>query len=130
MELHRGICPLPLQRLIAHLVTIPHPYFSGTTQDLCNVIEAVFIHGLKDAFFVKNSRYSKYPEPNFWPFASKITHKGIRNQIAAFKQIKSEIGKARVRFHPLIAQRHNSPLTHSPPPPFRHGYGLCSTKVP
>lgn len=37
--------------------------FSDTNQAICNVIEAVFIHGLKDAFFLKGSRYSKYPEP-------------------------------------------------------------------
>ncbi|KAI1727702.1 putative zinc-RING and/or ribbon domain-containing protein [Ditylenchus destructor] len=48
------------------------------TQALCNVLEAVFIHGLKDAFFVKNSRYFKYPEP-----------------ITSLKQIRNEVGKAR-----------------------------------
>uniref|UniRef100_A0AC34R9A4 RUN domain-containing protein n=1 Tax=Panagrolaimus sp. JU765 TaxID=591449 RepID=A0AC34R9A4_9BILA len=64
-------------------------------QAICNVIEAVFIHGLKDAFFLKGSRFSKYPEPNFWPFVSKFTHRSIKNQIGDLKQIKSEIGKAR-----------------------------------
>ena len=42
---------------------VSHVYFSDTTQAICNVIEAIFIHGLKDAFFLKSSRYSKYPEP-------------------------------------------------------------------
>uniref|UniRef100_A0A914ZF33 RUN domain-containing protein n=1 Tax=Panagrolaimus superbus TaxID=310955 RepID=A0A914ZF33_9BILA len=69
--------------------------FDDTVQAICNVIEAVFIHGLKDAFFLKGSRFSKYPEPNFWPFVSKFTHRSIKNQIGDLKQIKSEIGKAR-----------------------------------
>uniref|UniRef100_A0AC35FRA6 RUN domain-containing protein n=1 Tax=Panagrolaimus sp. PS1159 TaxID=55785 RepID=A0AC35FRA6_9BILA len=69
--------------------------FDDTVQAICNVIESVFIHGLKDAFFLKGSRFSKYPEPNFWPFVSKFTHRSIKNQIGDLKQIKSEIGKAR-----------------------------------
>ncbi|VDM41731.1 unnamed protein product [Toxocara canis] len=32
-------------------------------QTICNIVEAVFIHGLKDPFFVRGSRYAKYPEP-------------------------------------------------------------------
>ncbi|CAD5211006.1 unnamed protein product [Bursaphelenchus okinawaensis] len=64
-------------------------------QAVCNTIEAIFIHGLKDAFFLKGSRYSKYPEPNFWPFVSKFTHKSVKNQINGQNQIKNEIGKGR-----------------------------------
>ncbi|CAD5215331.1 unnamed protein product [Bursaphelenchus xylophilus] len=64
-------------------------------QAVCNAIEAIFIHGLKDAFFLKGSRYSKYPEPNFWPFVSKFTHRSIQSQISSQNQIKNEIGKGR-----------------------------------
>ena len=68
---------------------------SEATLTLCNVTEAIFIHGLKDPFFLKGSRYAKYPEPNFWPFLYKYTHKSIKNQIDGLNQIKTEIGKAR-----------------------------------
>ncbi|KAI6188316.1 RUN domain containing protein [Aphelenchoides besseyi] len=68
---------------------------SETDQAICNVMESVFIHGLMDAFFLKGSRYAKYPEPNFWPFVSKLTHGYIKNQINGLTLIKSEIGKAR-----------------------------------
>lgn len=36
---------------------------SDVVQGICNVIEAIFIHGLRDPFFLKGSRYAKYPEP-------------------------------------------------------------------
>uniref|UniRef100_F1KTF9 Pleckstriny domain-containing family M member 3 n=1 Tax=Ascaris suum TaxID=6253 RepID=F1KTF9_ASCSU len=65
------------------------------TQTICNIVEAIFIHGLKDPFFVRGSRYAKYPEPNFWPLLHKYTHVSIMNQISAAKHIKSDIGKAR-----------------------------------
>ncbi|KAK6047724.1 RUN domain protein, partial [Cooperia oncophora] len=68
---------------------------SEITQNICNVIEAIFIHGLRDPFFVKGSRYAKYPEPNFWPFVSKYSHKSITSEINSLKQIKSEIGRGR-----------------------------------
>jgi hypothetical protein len=48
-----------------------------------------------DAFFLKGSRFSRYPEPNIWPFISKFTHGSIKKQILALKQIKTEIGKSR-----------------------------------
>uniref|UniRef100_A0A914VPX6 RUN domain-containing protein n=2 Tax=Plectus sambesii TaxID=2011161 RepID=A0A914VPX6_9BILA len=68
---------------------------SDATQAVCNVIESIFIHGLRDPFFVKGSRYAKYPEPNFWPFISKFSHRSIRSQISGLKQIRSEVGRAR-----------------------------------
>uniref|UniRef100_A0A1I8E8G5 RUN domain-containing protein n=1 Tax=Wuchereria bancrofti TaxID=6293 RepID=A0A1I8E8G5_WUCBA len=66
-----------------------------STQILCNTVEALFIHGLKTAFFQKKPRSSRYPEPNFWPFVSKYTHKAVLDQIATSNQIKTEIGKSR-----------------------------------
>ncbi|KAI6184093.1 RUN domain-containing protein [Aphelenchoides bicaudatus] len=72
---------------------------SDVEQQICNVIEAIFIHGLLDAFFLKGSRYSKarffYPDPNIWPLISKFIHVSNKKQISALKQIKTEIGKAR-----------------------------------
>ncbi|VDN04494.1 unnamed protein product [Thelazia callipaeda] len=83
-------------------------YPSGTavskesTQILCNTIEALFIHGLKAAFFLKKQRSSKYPEPNFWPFVCKYTHKAVLDQIAASNQIKTEVGKSRAWIRILL----------------------------
>lgn len=68
---------------------------SEITQNLCNSIEAIFIHGLRDPFFLKGTRYAKYPEPNFWPFVSKFSHRSITNQISCLGQVRSEIGKSR-----------------------------------
>ncbi|VDK67158.1 unnamed protein product [Litomosoides sigmodontis] len=66
-----------------------------STQILCNAVEALFIHGLKTVFFQKKPRSSRYPEPNFWPFVSKYTHRSVLDQIATSNQIKTEIGKSR-----------------------------------
>ncbi|MFH4975028.1 hypothetical protein AB6A40_001737 [Gnathostoma spinigerum] len=68
---------------------------NDTSQALCNVVEAAFIHGLRDPFFAKASRYAKYPEPNFWPFLYKYTHVSIKKQIASLNQIRTDIGRAR-----------------------------------
>uniref|UniRef100_A0A915PVS1 RUN domain-containing protein n=1 Tax=Setaria digitata TaxID=48799 RepID=A0A915PVS1_9BILA len=73
-----------------------------STQILCNTIEALFIHGLRTTFFQKKSRVSRYPEPNFWPFVSKYTHKAVLDQIAASSQIKTEIGKSRAWIRILL----------------------------
>ncbi|CAI2330780.1 unnamed protein product [Caenorhabditis sp. 36 PRJEB53466] len=68
---------------------------SEITQNLCNSIEAIFIHGLRDPFFLKGTRYAKYPEPNFWPFVSKFSPHVTLHQIACLGQIRTEIGKGR-----------------------------------
>ncbi|PAV59363.1 hypothetical protein WR25_21406 [Diploscapter pachys] len=68
---------------------------SDVVQGICNVIEAIFIHGLRDPFFLKGSRYAKYPEPNFWPFVSKFSHPSITSQIRSLSMINTEIGKSR-----------------------------------
>lgn len=73
-----------------------------STQILCNTIETLFIHGLKTAFFQKKPRSSRYPEPNFWPFVSKYTHRAVLDQIAASNQIKTEIGKSRAWIRILL----------------------------
>ncbi|CAJ0607999.1 unnamed protein product [Cylicocyclus nassatus] len=77
---------------------------SEITQNICNVVEAMFIHGLRDPFFVKGSRYAKYPEPNFWPFVSKYTHKSITTEIKSLNQIRSEIGRGRAWIRIVLNQ--------------------------
>lgn len=36
---------------------------SDLTTSLCNVVEAIFINGLKDPFYIKGTRHNKYPQP-------------------------------------------------------------------
>ncbi|KAH7727338.1 RUN domain containing protein [Aphelenchoides avenae] len=82
-------------KVAAQKLSLDGSLSNDINQDICNIMEAIFIHGLKDAFFLKGSRHSKYPEPNFWPFVSKFTHRSIQTQIDSQKQIRNEIGKAR-----------------------------------
>ncbi|KAK6733114.1 hypothetical protein RB195_017090 [Necator americanus] len=77
---------------------------SEITQNICSVIEAIFIHGLRDPFFVKGSRYAKYPEPNFWPFVSKYSHRSIITEINSLNQIRSEIGRSRAWIRIVLNQ--------------------------
>ncbi|KAI6242775.1 RUN domain protein [Aphelenchoides fujianensis] len=72
-------------------------FSENTDQAVCNVIEAIFCHGLRDAFFLKGSRFLQIPRSrsNFWPFVSKFSPVYVRKQIASLKLIQSEIGKAR-----------------------------------
>ncbi|XP_003373459.1 pleckstrin domain-containing family M member 1 [Trichinella spiralis] len=66
-----------------------------TTNHLCCVIEALFIHGLRPKYVIRNS-HRKYPEPNFWPFISKYLHRNVRAQIKNLNQINTDIGRSRV----------------------------------
>lgn len=81
------------------------PVTSEFAQSVCSLIEAVFIHGLRDAFFIRGSRYSKRPIPNFWPFVSKYTHRSIKQQIYVLNQIKTEVGKARAWIRIVLSER-------------------------
>uniref|UniRef100_A0AC35TUZ0 RUN domain-containing protein n=1 Tax=Rhabditophanes sp. KR3021 TaxID=114890 RepID=A0AC35TUZ0_9BILA len=66
------------------------------TLTLCNVIEAIFINGLREGFYLKITKQNPYPQPNFWPIIYKSSNKETTKRIADLKQIKTEIGKARV----------------------------------
>ncbi|CEF65155.1 Protein kinase C-like, phorbol ester/diacylglycerol binding domain and RUN domain and Domain of unknown function DUF4206 domain-containing protein [Strongyloides ratti] len=74
---------------------------SDLTTSLCNVVEAIFINGLKDPFYIKGTRHNKYPQPNFWPLVYKFTDPVILKKITSLSLVKTEIGKARawVRIH-------------------------------
>ncbi|EPB79143.1 hypothetical protein ANCCEY_01782 [Ancylostoma ceylanicum] len=104
-EKHKSGISKELEIVLKAAITSPYTQRDGVpseiTQNICNVIEAIFIHGLRDPFFVKGSRYAKYPEPNFWPFVSKYSHRSITTEINSLNQIRSEIGRGR----PLIVSR-------------------------
>nr|CAD2192100.1 unnamed protein product [Meloidogyne enterolobii] len=78
---------------------------SEFAHSICSLIEAILIHGLRDAFFIRGSRYSKRPIPNFWPFVSKYTHRSIKQQIYVLNQIKTEVGKARAWIRIVLCER-------------------------
>ncbi|KJH41621.1 RUN domain protein [Dictyocaulus viviparus] len=49
----------------------------------------------RDPFFIKGSRYAKYPEPNIWPFVSKYSEKSVIEEVNSQKQIRTEVGRGR-----------------------------------
>ncbi|XP_044764926.1 sorting nexin-29 isoform X2 [Coccinella septempunctata] len=66
---------------------------------LCTIIEALFLHGLKDSL---KYRFQKViadvdtrPEPNFWAPLLVISHKEIIDQIMKLSQITTETGQCR-----------------------------------
>uniref|UniRef100_A0A158R4M8 RUN domain-containing protein n=1 Tax=Syphacia muris TaxID=451379 RepID=A0A158R4M8_9BILA len=98
---------------------------SEATLTLCNVIEAIFIHGLRDSFFVKGSRYAKYPEPNFWPFLLRNMHNSVKTQIESLSQIKTDIGRARAWIRIVLnenSMEHYLRLFARDPETFSHYY--------
>ena len=70
------------------------------TNILCNVLEAVFIHGLRDTFGERMSSLfigdpDRMPVPNFWPVILIISHRDLMEQIDKLSYITSEVGKSR-----------------------------------
>ncbi|XP_044740811.1 uncharacterized protein LOC123302091 [Chrysoperla carnea] len=72
----------------------------GST-NLCAVIEAIFLHGLKDSFFqiatkaFTNAETDSRPEPSFWDLLLVFSHQQIISQIYALQQITNEVGYCR-----------------------------------
>ncbi|XP_070561558.1 pleckstrin homology domain-containing family M member 1-like isoform X3 [Ptychodera flava] len=59
---------------------------SGDTANaVCNVIEAIFLHGLRESFSNKS----------FWQFLVSFTHKDVVKQLNHLAQITTEIGQCR-----------------------------------
>ncbi|CAH1980518.1 unnamed protein product [Acanthoscelides obtectus] len=67
--------------------------------NLCNIIEAMFLHGLKDTMSLRFKRVladiDERPEPSFWSPLLIISHKQIINQITNLSQIITEVGQCR-----------------------------------
>lgn len=73
---------------------------SDNTNVLCNVLEAIFIHGLRDSFGEKMSVLlgadpDRMPVPNFWPVVLIISHRDLIEQIGELSFISSEVGRSR-----------------------------------
>ncbi|KAI8488647.1 positive regulation of ruffle assembly [Branchiostoma belcheri] len=68
---------------------------------ICNVLEAIFLHGLKASFATKISgmfgsgKEEKGPVMSFWAFVMHFTHKDVVSQLNHLAHITTEIGQCR-----------------------------------
>uniref|UniRef100_A0A6V7I186 RUN domain-containing protein n=1 Tax=Bracon brevicornis TaxID=1563983 RepID=A0A6V7I186_9HYME len=68
---------------------------------LCAVLEAIFLHGLKDSLLnrvteaLSGPDFDAMPQPSFWGPLLVFSHRQIINQIQGLKQIKTEVGFCR-----------------------------------
>ncbi|GFU28059.1 pleckstrin homology domain-containing family M member 3 [Trichonephila clavipes] len=68
--------------------------------NLCSVLEAIFIHGLKDKITRKMSAVfgtnpEKIPEPQFWTAVYNFSHKNVILEISHFNLITTDVGRGR-----------------------------------
>lgn len=77
-------------------------YSNDESNNLCNALEAVFLHGLKEPVTTKLSGYVGLATPqdmpvylNFWAVAEKFTHKDVVTYLKGLRQISTEIGLCR-----------------------------------
>lgn len=70
-----------------------------TASALCDVLEAIFIHGLKETI-ADRMAYAiadpdQRPEPSFWPPLLVFSHRQIIDQIGKLSLITSDVGRCR-----------------------------------
>lgn len=70
-----------------------------TASALCDVLEAIFIHGLKETL-ADRMAYAigdpdQRPEPSFWPPLLVFSHRQIIDQIGKLSLITSDVGRCR-----------------------------------
>lgn len=71
------------------------------TMALCSVLEAIFLHGLKDSLLnrvtevLSGPDFDAMPQPSFWGPLLVFSHREIIDQIQALKQITTEVGYCR-----------------------------------
>lgn len=73
---------------------------SDNTNALCNVLEAILIHGLRDSLGERMSTFlgsdpDRMPVPNFWPIILIISHRDLIEQVSGLSFISSEVGRSR-----------------------------------
>ncbi|KAB7505067.1 Pleckstrin homology domain-containing family M member 3 [Armadillidium nasatum] len=73
---------------------------TDNTNALCCILEALFIHGLKDTLGEKlSSMFSgdldRMPVPNFWMVVMVISHRDLIEQVSSLSFIMSDVGKSR-----------------------------------
>ncbi|XP_076667171.1 pleckstrin homology and RUN domain containing M1 [Andrena cerasifolii] len=68
---------------------------------LCSVLEAIFLHGLKDSLLnrvtevLSGPDFDAMPQPSFWGPLLIFSHRQIIDQIQAFSQLTTEVGYSR-----------------------------------
>ncbi|KAM0736807.1 Pleckstrin homology domain-containing family M member 3 [Formica fusca] len=71
------------------------------TMTLCSVLEAVFLHGLKDTLLnrvteaLSGPDFDAMPQPSFWGPLLVFSHRQIIDQIQALSQVTTEVGYCR-----------------------------------
>ncbi|ESO83659.1 hypothetical protein LOTGIDRAFT_236498 [Lottia gigantea] len=85
-----------------HLNSDEPVYSDDVANHLCGVLEAVFLHGLRDSVTAKIASYVNFSNDhenqvntNFWIFVTKFTHKDVISQLKHLGQITTEIGLSR-----------------------------------
>lgn len=74
---------------------------SEPAQTLCSVLEALFVHKLRDSFIDRVSNVFKgdvvrQPSPNFWPFLLRFSHRHTTEYLAdSCPWLRSDIGRCR-----------------------------------
>jgi len=74
------------------------------TSMLCWILEAIFIHGLKNTFIkslsVFATRKDAVPNPSFWDFVMIFSHRDIIEQVRKLNYVNTDIGRCRawIRF--------------------------------
>lgn len=71
------------------------------TITLCSVLEAIFLHGLKDSLLnrvteaLSGPDFDAMPQPSFWGPLLVFSHRQIIDQIQALSQVTTEVGYCR-----------------------------------
>ncbi|XP_050458181.1 protein associated with UVRAG as autophagy enhancer [Cataglyphis hispanica] len=71
------------------------------TMTLCSVLEAIFLHGLKDTLLnrvteaLSGPDFDAMPQPSFWGPLLVFSHRQIIDQIQALSQVTTEVGYCR-----------------------------------
>jgi len=68
---------------------------------LVSVLEAIFVHGLKETFLgrltsrLQDTASPRMPEPSFWTFCLVFSHRAVIGQVEGLGQVTTEVGKSR-----------------------------------
>lgn len=71
------------------------------TMSLCSVLEAIFLHGLKDSLLnrvteaLSGPDFDAIPQPSFWGPLLVFSHRQIIDQIQGLSQVTTEVGYCR-----------------------------------
>lgn len=98
--LQEAVSELQYDQRSDHTTPIPSNELSGR---LLNVLEALFVHGLKDTFLGRlsarfqdsSSASPRLPDPSFWTFCLVFSHRAVIGQLEAQSQLASEVGRCR-----------------------------------